>query len=53
MKTGLIGHTGFVGTNLKEKYFFDKEYNSSNIKEIEGEQFDLLLCAAPLLLNGK
>mgnify|MGYP003110255337 FL=1 len=34
MKTGLIGHTGFVGTNLKEKYFFDKEYNSSNIKEI-------------------
>lgn len=53
MKTGLIGHTGFVGTNLKEKYFFDKEYNSSNIKEIEGEQFDLLLCAAPSAVKWK
>jgi hypothetical protein len=53
MKNGLIGHTGFIGTNLKAEYFFDKKYNSSNIREIEGEQFDLLICAAPSAVKWK
>jgi hypothetical protein len=42
---GLIGYTGFVGGNLDKQTDFDKKYNSSNISEIEGEEFDLLVCA--------
>ncbi|SDJ10920.1 hypothetical protein SAMN04515654_12814 [Halanaerobium congolense] len=42
---GLIGYTGFVGGNLDKQIDFDKTYNSSNISEIEGEKFDLLVCA--------
>jgi dTDP-4-dehydrorhamnose reductase len=53
MTIGLIGHTGFVGTNLSKQFFFDKKYNSSNIREIEGEQFDLLICAAPSAVKWK
>jgi nucleoside-diphosphate-sugar epimerase len=44
-RTGLIGHTGFVGTNLVRQTRFDALYNSSNIDSIAGEEFDLLICA--------
>lgn len=30
----LVGNTGFVGKNLKEKINFDYEFNSSNIKKL-------------------
>lgn len=42
---GLIGHTGFVGSNLLHQAEFDRCYNSSNIESIAGEEFDLLVCA--------
>lgn len=45
MKRGLIGHTGFVGSNLARLTHFDSSYNSSNIDSIAGEEFDLLVCA--------
>jgi nucleoside-diphosphate-sugar epimerase len=45
MKRGLIGHTGFVGSNLARLTHFDSCYNSSNIDSIAGEEFDLLVCA--------
>lgn len=41
----LIGHTGFVGGNLLAQREFDACYNSSNIDEIAGRSFDLLVCA--------
>ena len=41
----LIGHTGFVGSNLKKQFAFDKFYNSQNIRDIEGKEFDLIVCA--------
>jgi nucleoside-diphosphate-sugar epimerase len=41
----LIGHTGFVGSNLARQKRFDATYNSSNIESIAGEEFDLLVCA--------
>jgi len=41
----LIGHTGFVGSNLVRQTRFDATYNSSNIGMIAGEEFDLLVCA--------
>jgi hypothetical protein len=45
MKNALIGYTGFVGNSLLKQTNFDSLYRSSNIKEIEGEVFDLVVCA--------
>ena len=43
--SALIGYTGFVGSNLKDQYKFDYEYNSKNILDIVGFEFDLVVCA--------
>lgn len=43
--TALIGYTGFVGGNLLAQRSFDACYNSSNIEEISGRTFDLVVCA--------
>lgn len=45
MRHGLIGHTGFVGSNLARQTHFDASYNSANIRDIAGEEFDLLVCS--------
>ncbi|MDA9192735.1 hypothetical protein N9O27_00905 [Flavobacteriaceae bacterium] len=45
MRKGLIGFTGFVGSNILKSEQFDELYNSKNINDIEGENFDLLYCA--------
>jgi nucleoside-diphosphate-sugar epimerase len=45
MSSALIGHTGFVGSNLRRQHEFDAFYNSSNIEEIAGRKFDLVVCA--------
>lgn len=42
---GLIGYTGFVGGNIAKQIPFDKLYNSKNISQIKGENFNLLICA--------
>jgi nucleoside-diphosphate-sugar epimerase len=42
---GLIGHTGFVGSNLARQTRFDATFNSSNIESIAGRSFDLLVIA--------
>jgi len=41
----LIGHTGFVGSNILHQASFDKCYNSKNIESIAGEKFDTVVCA--------
>ncbi len=46
MKTALIGYTGFVGGNIKEQHGFDDLYNSKNIADIEGKEYDLVVSAA-------
>jgi hypothetical protein len=45
MVSALIGHTGFVGSNLARQMHFDEFYNSKNIEEIRGRSFDLVVCA--------
>lgn len=45
MSAALIGYTGFVGGNLLEQRSFEARYNSSNIEEIAGRSFDLIVCA--------
>ena len=41
----LIGHTGFVGSNLSSQFAIDQKFNSQNIREIEGQSFDEVICA--------
>ena len=43
-KCALIGHTGFVGSNLKQQMFFTDYYNSKNIKDIHGKEYDEIYC---------
>lgn len=43
MTSALIGYTGFVGSNLLDAHSFDDLYNSSNITEIAGKEYDLVV----------
>lgn len=45
MKKALIGYTGFVGTNLKTQIKFDDFYNSKNIQDLKGKEYDVVYCA--------
>jgi nucleoside-diphosphate-sugar epimerase len=44
-KSALIGFTGFVGGNLAAKHQFTDLYNSKNIGEIDGKEYDLVISA--------
>ena len=44
--SGLIGHTGFVGSALLRQTRFSTCYNSANIADIDGARFGTLVCAA-------
>jgi len=45
-KSALIGYTGFVGRNiLRAGAMIDEKYSSTNIADIRGKEFDLLICA--------
>lgn len=46
MRTALLGHTGFVGSNLLDAHAFDDVYNTSNIGEIAGREYDMVVSAA-------
>jgi nucleoside-diphosphate-sugar epimerase len=45
MADALVGHTGFVGGHLARQRRFDLLFNSKNIQDIAGCEFDLLVCA--------
>ena len=38
MRTALIGHTGFIGSNLARQFAFDECYNSKSIGGIRGRE---------------
>lgn len=42
----LLGYTGFVGGNLLAQRRFDSLFNSKNIQELRGRDFDDVYCAA-------
>lgn len=44
-RSALIGHTGFVGSNLARDGKYDAFYNSTNIDDIRGQTFDRVVCA--------
>lgn len=43
---GIIGHSGFVGSNLTQQHSFSGLFNSRNIDESASTEFDTLVCAA-------
>jgi nucleoside-diphosphate-sugar epimerase len=43
MTAALVGHTGLVGSNLARQRSFDERYNRSNVAEIRGRHFSLLV----------
>jgi len=45
-RTALIGHTGFVGSHVAARHDFDDLYNTSNIDQIAGREYDLVVSAA-------
>lgn len=42
----LVGHTGFVGGALLRQTRFDDCFNSANVRNIRGQSFGTLVCAA-------
>jgi len=46
MRSALIGYTGFVGGNLDAEADFTDRYNTKNIDEIDGKEYDLVVSAA-------
>lgn len=44
-RRGLVGFTGFVGSNLRRQTSFEHLYNSRNFTEMRQGRFDLLVCA--------
>ncbi|WIM39758.1 sugar nucleotide-binding protein [Paenibacillus sp. PK4536] len=52
-KTSLLGYTGFVGTTLTQQTQFDDLYNSKNINELKGKEYDLIVCAAAPAVKWK
>lgn len=47
MATGLIGSSGFVGTELAKAVKIDHAVNSANLPDIYNQPIDVLYCAAP------
>lgn len=45
MNNALIGYSGFVGSTLLKQARFDGLFRSTNIAEIEDQQFDMVVCA--------
>lgn len=46
MKSALIGYTGFVGSNIDAQADFTDRYNTKNIDDIDGQEYDLVVSAA-------
>jgi len=44
-RRALIGHTGFVGSNLDRQLAVTDRYNSRNVGEMRGQSYDEIVCA--------
>ncbi len=49
----LIGHTGFVGSNLAAQGEYSALFNSRNIADIAGKTFDTIVCAGVQAVKWK
>lgn len=53
MNSALIGHTGFVGSNLLRQTPFDHHYNSKNYRDMVGQAYDLVVCCGVSAVKWK
>lgn len=53
MNSALIGYTGFIGSNLARQFAFNECYNTSNISDIRGREFDLVVCGGVSALKWR
>ncbi|MFD1776552.1 NAD-dependent epimerase/dehydratase family protein [Paenibacillus rhizophilus] len=53
MTSCLIGYTGYVGSTLLRSTAFDDLYNSKNVDDIKGKDYDLVVCAAAPAVKWK
>jgi len=51
--SALIGHTGFVGSNLLARHPFSDRFNSRNIGEMAGRAYGLVVCAGVSAVKWK
>lgn len=51
--TALIGHTGFVGSNLLQQGHYTACFNSRSISDIAGRSFDTIVCAGVQAVKWK
>ena len=49
----LIGHTGFVGSNLKAAGHYDAFFNTSNSSDMRGQSFTEVVCAGVSAVKWK
>ena len=49
MSKALIGNTGFVGSTLTEQTSFTHFFRSTNIEQIENQNFESIVCALSLI----
>jgi nucleoside-diphosphate-sugar epimerase len=47
MTSALIGHTDFIGTNLKRQRSFDEYFDTTDVDQLAGRSFDLVVCSGP------
>lgn len=54
-RSALIGYTGFVGSTLSgtSQRGYTDQYNSSNINDIRGQHFELMVCAGVSAVKWK
>jgi len=45
MRSALIGHSGFVGGTLQRQRQFDERFRSTDVHQLAGRSYDLLVCA--------
>lgn len=45
MNKALVGSSGFVGYVLRKQTCFESHYRSTNIEDIDGKNFDIVVCA--------
>lgn len=49
----LIGHTGFVGSNLARQWVASESFNSKNFREMIGRSFGTVVCAGTSAVKWK
>ena len=47
MNIGIVGGTGFIGSNLCKQFYPCTKFNSENINDIKGNKFDIVINSAP------